>query len=684
MGFTDVVKRILVGRKLKSNQTGHTLLSKRIALPIFASDALSSVAYAPDEIILTLSLSGMAGLAYDWKVGVMVAFVMFIVVMSYRQTVHAYPHGGGDYEVATANFSRNAGLIVASALMVDYVMTVSVSVSSGIQNAKSMIPWLQGREGIAAAVVIVAIMAVNLRGVKDSGRFFAIPTYLFMISVVGTTGWGIFAHYVLGHDLSGPLAKYDVVADPTYAGITGLAMVALVARAFSSGCAALTGVEAISNGVPNFKPPKSRNAATTLGLLGTVSIIMLMGIMTLSRLTGTKIIDPKSGAYLTLDGQAVHVETPTVMAQLAQGVWRDAPAVMWVVILATMVVLFLAANTAFNGFPTLGSVLARDGYLPRALYTRGDRLAYSNGIIMLGVVAAALVLIFDASVTALIQLYVVGVFVSFTVSQAGMMRHWSRELKTQTDPAQRARMMRSRVINAIGLTCTSIVLVVVLISKFTHGAYLAIIAMAVVFVVMKAIHRHYESVRQEVKLAGDKDMAPPARVRAVVWVIDVNKPLARAVAFAQAMRLSELEAVTVSVDPAQTEEVVREWEAQGFPIPLRVLSSAYREVTGPLVNYIRSIRTAHPRDVICVFIPEFVVGHWWEQVLHNQTPLMVKARLHFMSGIMVISVPYRLGSSGRALRRIRRADPYFGAEALPGSSVGADATPPDIAGKDDQ
>ncbi|MDR2973842.1 MAG: APC family permease [Propionibacteriaceae bacterium] len=673
MGVADVVKRILVGRKLKSNQTGHTLLSKRIALPIFASDALSSVAYAPDEIILTLSLSGMAGLAFDWKVGLMVAFVMFIVVMSYRQTVHAYPNGGGDYEVATANFGQNAGLVVASALLVDYVMTVAVSVSSGIQNAKSMITWLQGHEGVAAAVVIVVIMAINLRGVKDSGRFFAIPTYVFMISVLGTAAWGMFRHFVLGADIAGPMASYNVVADPKYVGITGLAMVALVARSFSSGCAALTGVEAISNGVPNFKPPKSKNAATTLAMLGSISILMLMGIMVLAQLTGTKIIDPSSGTRLMIDGRVVQVETPTVMAQLAQGVWHDAAPIMWVVVLATMVVLFLAANTAFNGFPTLGSVLARDGFLPRALYTRGDRLAYSNGIIMLGLAATALVLIFNASVTALIQLYVVGVFVSFTVSQTGMLRHWTRLLKTETDPAVRARMQRSRVINAVGLTCTAIVLVVVLVSKFIRGAYLAIIAMAVVFFVMKAIHRHYQRVKEEMRLTSTGDTALPSRVRAVVWVTDdVNKPLVRAVAFARGMRLADLEAVVVSVDPKQTEQVVQEWEAQSFPIPLKVLASPYREVTGPLVSYIRSIRTDNPRDVICVFIPELVVSHWWEQVLHDQTPLMVKARLHFMSGIMVISVPYQVGSAHRALRRMRRIDPYFMMEA---DVTNSDTTP---------
>ncbi|MCL2736677.1 MAG: APC family permease [Propionibacteriaceae bacterium] len=654
-----MLKRVLVGRKLKSSQTGRTQLAKKIALPIFASDALSSVAYAPDEILITLSLAGMAGMVFDWKIAIMVAFVMFIVVMSYRQTVHAYPNGGGDYEVATANFGQNSGLIVASALLVDYVMTVAVSVSSGIQNAKSMLTWLHGHEGIAAAVVILTIMTINLRGVKESGRFFAIPTYLFMVSVLGTSAWGLFRHYVLHADISGPMAAYSLSPAPAYSGFTGFAVVFLVARAFSSGCAALTGVEAISNGVPNFKPPKSRNAATTLALLGGISITMLMGIIALAGLTGAKVVDPASGATLTLDGRPVAVPTPTVMAQLAQGVFHDFPPAMWVVILSTMVVLFLAANTAFNGFPTLGSVLARDGFLPRALHTRGDRLAYSNGIMMLGVAAAALVLVFNASVTALIQLYVVGVFVSFTISQAGMMRHWTRHLRIETDQAARAVMLRSRVINAIGFTCTSIVLVVVLISKFIHGAYLAILAMVCLFVLMKAIHRHYGRVRDEVRLRTPQDTALPSRVRAVVWVLDVDKPLARAVAVARAMRLADVEAVTVSVDPEETEELLTAWEAQKFPVPLKVLASPFREVTSPLVNYIRSIRSANPRDVVCVFVPELVVGHWWERVLHDQSPLMVKARLHLLPRVMVISVPYQLDSSALAEGRIRRIDPHY-------------------------
>lgn len=658
VNLSEGFKRILIGRKLASHQLGETLLPKRIALPVFASDALSSVAYAPDEILLTLSLAGMAAFSFSWKIGLLVALVMLVVVASYRQTVHAYPSGGGDYEVATVNLGPNAGLTVASALLVDYVLTVAVSVSSGIQNAKAFVPWITtGHEGMWAAGAILLLMAMNLRGVRESGAVFAVPTYAFMIGVILMSLYGLFQIFVLGQHLTTETTDLQVVADPSYASFGGLVAIALLARTFSSGCAALTGVEAISNGVPAFQKPKSKNAATTLLLLGGIAVSMLTGILVLANLTQTKLIDPHGGSYFTKDGVRVEGDAPTVMAQLAKAVFRDFAPGFYVLMFFTLFILVLAANTAFNGFPVLGSILAKDGYLPRALYTRGDRLAYSNGIVALALVAVGLVLAFNASVTALIQLYVVGVFVSFTVSQTGMMIHWTRHLKTETDPAVRNQMMRSRVINAIGLTFTGIVLVIVLISKFIHGAYLAILAMIFVFFVMKAIKRHYTKVAHEVELQGSADSALPSRVRAIILVSNVNKPTARAVAFARAMRPTTLEAVIVSVDPAEVAQVITEWEAQDYPVPLKVIASPFREVTNPFVSYVKSIRSANPRDVVCVFVPEFVVGHWWEQLLHNQTALVVRTRLHFIPGIMVITVPYQLRSSEAAIDRLQREDP---------------------------
>lgn len=655
MNVSDAIKRVLVGRKLASHQLGETLLPKRIALPVFASDALSSVAYAPDEILLTLSLAGMAGFAFSWQIGLAVGFVMFIVVLSYRQVVHAYPSGGGDFEVASVNLGRNAGLTVASALLVDYVLTVAVSVSSGVQNAEAMIPQIRGYEGWVAAGCIALLTAMNLRGVRESGTLFAIPTYAFMFGVIVMLGWGLVQILILGVPLRAPSAGYEVVGDPFYMQMNAVAMITLLARSFSSGCAALTGVEAISNGVPAFREPKSQNAATTLGMLGGIAITMLLGIITLSNMIGLKLIDPHGGSHFEVDGVEVDY-TQTAMGQLAETIFAGFPPAFYFVITATFVILFLAANTAFNGFPVLGSILAREGYLPKALYTRGDRLAYSNGIAALALPAIALVLIFNASVTALIQLYVVGVFVSFTVSQLGMMRHWTRHLRTETDPRERQRMHRSRIINMIGLVCTGTVLTIVLAAKFIYGAYLAVIAMAVVFAVMKGIRGHYDRVARETAASPDDVHTLPSRVRAVVTVQQVNKPTLRALNFAKAMRPSSLVALTVGVDESETAALLAQWEAEDVGIPLTVLASPYREVTRPLLEHVRDMRSENPREIVCVFIPELVVGHWWEQLLHNQTGLILRTRLFFMPGVMVASVPYRLASSERAVERARRDD----------------------------
>ncbi len=559
VNVSDIGKRLLLGRKLRSAQLHETLLPKRIALPVFASDALSSVAYAPDEIFLTLSLAGLAAYAYSWKIAILVAVVMLVVVASYRQNVHAYPSGGGDYEVATVNLGSTAGITVAAALLVDYVLTVAVSVSSGVQNAKSAFPALDGREAWVAAGVVIVLMALNLRGVRESGTLFSIPTYCFMVAILGMVIFGLFRILVLGEPLQAHSAQYGIEPDPKYAAFTGFAMVALLARTFSSGCAALTGVEAISNGVPAFRKPKSKNAATTLLLLGTLSVSMLIGVVVLANLTGLKLIDA-GHSYYTLNGERVDVVEETAIGQLSALVFADFKPAFYFVVAATMLILFLAANTAFNGFPVLGSILARDGYLPRQLHTRGDRLAYSNGIIVLAFFAVVLIIAFDADVTALIQLYVVGVFVSFTVSQLGMLRHWTRHLRVETDPAMRRRMIRSRVINAIGLTMTGTVLVIVLLSKFTKGAYIAIIAMGILFAIMKLIRRHYDAVARETALVEGEDRTLPSRVRAVVLVSKLHKPTLRALAFAKAARPSTLEALTVSVDPEETERLVKLWE----------------------------------------------------------------------------------------------------------------------------
>jgi amino acid transporter len=653
VNVADIGKRLLLGRKLRSTQLHETLLPKRIALPVFASDALSSVAYAPDEIFLTLSLAGLVAYSYSWKIAILVAIVMLVVVASYRQNVRAYPSGGGDYEVATVNLGPTAGLTVASALLVDYVLTVAVSISSGVQNAKSVFPALDGHEAWVAAAVAVVLMALNLRGVRESGTLFSIPTYCFMFAILSMVIYGLFRILVLGDPIQVDSAQYGIEPDPRYAAFTGFAMVALLARTFSSGCAALTGVEAISNGVPAFRKPKSKNAATTLLMLGLISVSMLIGVVVLANLTGLKLVDQGLSHY-TLNGQPVEVVEETAIGQLSQAVFADFKPAFYFTVAATMLILFLAANTAFNGFPVLGSILARDGFLPRQLHTRGDRLAYSNGILVLAFFAIVLIISFNADVTALIQLYVVGVFVSFTVSQLGMLRHWTRLLRVEDDPAVRGRMIRSRVINAIGLTMTATVLVIVLISKFTKGAYIAIIAMAVIFALMKLIRRHYEAVAEETALVEGEDRTLPSRVRAVVLVSKLHKPTLRALAFAKAARPSTLEALTVSVDPEETQRLVKVWEEADTGVPLKVIASPYREVTNPIIDYVKNLRRESPRDVVTVYIPEYVVGHWWEQILHNQSALRLKGRLLFTPGVMVTSVPFLLASSTKAEQRLER------------------------------
>jgi amino acid transporter len=514
-------------------------------------------------------------------------------------------------------------------------------------------PVLDGREAWVAAGVVVVLMALNLRGVRESGTFFAIPTYCFMFAILSMVIYGLFRILVMGEEIQAHSAQYGIEADPQYAAFTGFAMVALLARTFSSGCAALTGVEAISNGVPAFRKPKSKNAATTLLLLGTISVSMLLGVVVLANLTGLKLIDA-GHSYYTLNGERVEVIEETAIGQLSAAVFADFKPLFYFVVAATMLILFLAANTAFNGFPVLGSILARDGYLPRQLHTRGDRLAYSNGIIVLAFFAIVLIIAFDADVTALIQLYVVGVFVSFTVSQFGMLRHWTRHLRVEKNPVVRARMIRSRVINAIGLTMTGTVLVIVLLSKFTQGAYIAIIAMGILFAIMKMIRRHYDTVSRETALVEGEDRTLPSRVRAVVLVSKLHKPTLRALAFAKAARPSTLEALTVSVDPEETERLVKRWEEADTGVPLKVLASPYREVTNPIIDYVRNLRRESPRDAVTVYIPEYVVGHWWEQILHNQSALRLKGRLLFTPGVMVTSVPFHLSSSSKAEQRFER------------------------------
>ncbi|MDF2966393.1 MAG: amino acid permease [Nocardioidaceae bacterium] len=655
MGVADTGKRILLGRKLRSTQLGETLLPKRVAMPVFASDALSSVAYSPDEILLVLSVAGISGYAFSWKVAIAVMLVMATVVLSYRQNVQAYPSGDGDYEVTSTNLGPSAGLVVGSALLVDYVLTVAVSISSAAQYAATAVDPLQGYQTPIAVAAILFLMAANLRGVRESSLTFAVPTYLFMMAIYGMALWGL-VRYLAG-DL--PLAESASLtveaADPFTDGLTGFAFAFLLLRAFSSGCAALTGVEAISNGVPAFRKPKGRNAAATLLLLGAIAISMSLAVITLANVMDVHMVDDPATDLLTAAGTPVGPEyhQAPVIGQLAGGVFDGFPVGFVFVIAATAVILLLAANTAYNGFPVLGSILARDGFLPRQLQLRGDRLAFSNGIIVLSAFAIVLVVAFDARVTALIQLYIVGVFVSFTASQGGMIRHWNRELRTADDPRVRAGMHRSRAINAVGFTVTGTVLVVVLLTKFFAGAWIAVLAMALIYLMMRTIRRHYDAIAVELEV-DESDHGLPSRVHAIVLVSKLHKPAMRALSYARASRPNVVEALTVDVDSDGTRRLLDDWDARDITVPLKILSSPYREVLGPIVAYVRNIRRDSPRDVVTVYIPEYVVGHWWERLLHNQTALRLKARLLFTPGVMVTSVPYQLQSAEIAQRRAER------------------------------
>src|SRR6478736_6658910 len=446
--LTTAAKRMLVGRPFRSDSLGHTLLPKRIALPVFASDALSSVAYAPEEIFLVLSVAGLGAYSMAPWIGLGIAFVMLVVIASYRQNVHAYPSGGGDYEVVTTNLGPTAGLTVASALLVDYVLTVAVSMASAMSNIGSAVPFINTHKVLIAVIAILILAAANLRGIRESGTAFAIPTYAFMIGIFIMLAWGLFQINVLGTPLRAESAGFELHSE--HGDILGFAMVFLVARAFSSGCAALTGVEAISNGVPAFQKPKSKNAATTLLLMGLISVTMLLSMVTLARWTGVKYAEDPA-AQLRLNGQPVGDDyvQETIMGQVSHAVFDNFHVGVVLVSIVTGFILILAANTAFNGFPVLGSILAKDGWLPRQLHTRGDRLAFSNGILILAGAAAFLIVLYNAEVTKLIQLYIVGVFVSFTLSQIGMIRHWNRHLLLERDRAVRNRMKRSRVINTV-------------------------------------------------------------------------------------------------------------------------------------------------------------------------------------------------------------------------------------------
>src|SRR4051794_373239 len=624
------VSRALVGKPLRSDRLDETLLPKRLALPVFCSDPLSSVAYATEQIVLVLGLGGL-GLLYltPWLAAAVVALLL-IVVASYRQTCAAYPNGGGAYTVSRVNLGEDASLVAASSLLIDYVLTVAVSVVAGVAAITSAVPGLAPHAVGLSLGFVVLLTLVNLRGVKESGRAFAIPTYgfvavIYLMLLVG------FAKLAFGDGLTAESAHLGL-QQATHTG--GLLTVFLVLRAFASGCTALTGVEAVSNGVPAFEPPKSSNAAATLLIMGVLATTMFAGITALAIAAHVQMAENPAD----LIGAPSGYEQKTALSQI--GIATFGQSVPFYLLQAfTAAILVLAANTAFNGFPVLSSLLGRHDYLPRQLSHRGDRLVFSNGIVALAALAAILIVGFNASVTKLIQLYILGVFLSFTLSQTGMVRHWTREIAAR--PAERRALRHKQAVNAAGAAVTALVFVIVLLTKFAQGAWIVVLAAPILFMVMKSIARHYRSIAVRL-VPGPSGVPLASRVHAVVLVSNLLAPTLRALAFAEATAPATLRAVTVAGD--EDDALPHEWMDRGIPIPLAVIESPYRETVRPVRRYIRQLRRENPGDVISVIVPEYVVEHRWQYLLHNQTALRLRSALRLEPSVTVTSVPWVLRS----------------------------------------
>lgn len=628
-------KRLVFGRPFRTDRMGKTMLPKRLALPVFASDAISSVAYAPEAIFIMLSLAGGAAVGLAPWLAVVVVAVLLIVVASYRQVIYAYPGGGGDYDVARRNLGPLAGQITGAALLVDYVLTVAVSISAAVANLGSVVPFVSRYSVVFAVAAIVILTAVNLRGVRDSGRTFAGPIYFFIASIAVMIVWGLVQWAFLGVDLQAESSglRFDSGA----AEQSGFALAFLVLRAFASGSAAMSGVEAVGHGVPMFRKPRARNAALTLSLIGAMTAALFLGLVALAEITGVTMSDTPT----LLIGAEENYHQKTLIVQLADAVFAGMPWITGVIVAGTGLILVLAANTAFNGSPILASVLARDKYLPNQLSNRGDRLTYSNGIIGLAVFSVLVTVLVQAQVSTLIQLYVVGVFTSFTLGQWGMVRHWTGELAEITVHRRRKRIYRARAINALGFACTSVVLVIVIITKFTAGAWLVLVIMGILVFVMRAVSRHYSQMAARLR-ESEKRPVLPSRIHCIVLVSNASLPTLRAIAYARATRPDYLEAVTVSVDVAATKALVTAWEEKRPKIPLKVIEAPYRDINTPVIDYIRRVRADNPRDIVALYIPEYVEDNWWERALHNQSARRLSRKLLHEPGVMITSVPWRM------------------------------------------
>jgi amino acid transporter len=613
----SIFKRVVLGKPLATAEEMQERLSKKLALPVFSSDAISSTAYATEEILLALAAAGAAALTNSLYVCLGVAFLLAIVALSYQQTVHAYPSGGGSYIVARENLGLASGLVAAASLMVDYVMTVAVSTASGVAAITSAFPELFKYRVIICVAVIVVVALANLRGMRESGKIFALPTYLFVLLcgglvIVGLVRWAI-------GDLPAVVKTANVEATQ------GLTLF-LILKAFSGGCSAMTGTEAISNAVPAFKPPESRNAGTTLGIMASILGFLLVGVTALARIIH---VAPYA------DG------SDTVLSQIARAVYGNGGFLYYALQIATMAVLFLGANTSFAGFPRLSSVLARDGLMPRQFMNRGDRLVFSNGIIGLTIAAVLVVIIFQGKTHAMIPLYAVGVFASFTLSQGGMVVHW---FKLRTKGWQRRAAM-----NGLGAILTGVVAAVITITKFVHGAYIVVIAIAALIAAFYTVRRHYDRVAhflqpqspEHLERLGEMALSRQ-RTTVVLFVSQVNELTARSLALGRGLSPDDFHAATIASDPDHVLSLQRTWAEMGINVPLLVVDSPYRELVRPALDYVRSLRPS-PSHSVTVIIPEFVVEHRWENFLHNRNAHRLKAALLGVPWVVVISIPFHIG-----------------------------------------
>lgn len=606
------IKAVLLGQKLSTSRLMHERLSKVKALAVFSSDALSSSAYATEEILIVLLLAGTGNLGLSVPIGAAIVVLLGIVTISYRQTIRAYPNGGGAYIVAKENLGERAGLSAAGALLVDYILTVSVSVAAGIAAIIAALPQTAPYRIEMGIVAIAVVTLLNLRGVSESGTIFAIPTYSFLFMGFSLLAFGVFRYAT---DSVQPVAYPEA-----HAAVQGLSLF-LILRAFSSGCTALSGVEAISNGVPAFKEPEAKNAATTLLWMAGILAILFFGITLLAN------------AY-----RLQEAEGATIVSQLGRQVFGGENILFYFWQASTALILLLAANTAFADFPRLASLLAKDSYMPRQFTFRGDRLAYSNGIIVLGIASIAILVGFGGEVTRLIPLYAIGVFFSFTLSQGGMVQHWRRE-PYRSDPSA----TRSKIINGMGAVATFLVTTIIVITKFTHGAWMSIGIGIALFFLFRAVSRHYQRV-DELMALPSLDAPLPLIQRSQTVLVPVrtlNRPVVRALAYARSIS-NDVTALHVTDDVRESQKLQEMWERWAGDVPLTVIESEFRSFTQPILSYIDLLEDRDPETVITVVLPEFVPNHWWQSILHNQEALRLKAQLLFRRDTVVIDVPQHM------------------------------------------